>query len=288
MSLSNFICNNSLSGWLPVPRIEIAKPIGFASPLNPNGISHFVSTSDIFAEGNKVATRRMPLFIAEKIPQEFYSLDLRLEVLHYTNRAATSSRHARRGFHKPTHGTASIKTSPAAWPVSEIGYANPTGNTAPVVPRNPASRFDGGVDSQWGFVSEYGVHHETQQFLLDGMGSFFRTTYVDYFDGSTNSSQLLVIPRGACGTSGIPTRLSGISRQLRCGYFKFRLSIINPNNQRERMVGPTTGTMSIGYLRWPLERKFEQSIREGRGIAAVRAGSHEFTCWWNARTPGSI
>ena len=292
MSLSALLCGGGASApSIPCPRIEIVKPTSRAlSSLNPGGIDFFV-VPDFTVPGTarKVPTAKMPMLIADNISDLLLSLDLRLEVLHYTSyKAYANKRSTRRGYHKPTHGTVSVFTSPAMWPVSELAYANPTGNTAPVVGRLAASKFNGGVPADWAYVSEYGVTSFGQRFLLDGMGSFFFWEKATFrrpgFPNPTYTAPGLPIPRGARRARDFPSDLSGVTRRLRNGYFQFRYSIVDPADPRRRLTGPHTTSMVIGPMSWPLLRNYEDSQWHQRAVNDPTVVSPiVLTCYWNSR-----
>lgn len=287
MLISSLLCNGQSGVGIPEPRIEIARLSNIDKQLNPNHVNYFIVPTDSPPNTNKLGTATMLLFIAEQIPQELFSYDLRLEVLHYTKTAGSRDRIGRRGFHKPTHGTSSTQSSPAAWPITEYSYAHPSGNYTHMAARNPASRYNGGVDPYWGFVSEYSVTSHGQRFYLDGMGSFFMFTSVKYWNDGAEYSAEFPVPRGRLGASKTPGKLNGVSRMFGSGYFKFRLSIASPENSRERIYGPTTETMTIGPVRWPFMRMFELSAREGRTSVEAFPKGLRYSCWWSERVPGT-
>jgi len=263
---------------LPVPHITLGGLLN-SGPLqlhNPAGVD-FTRLHD----GTKMALAKCPVFTALEVPEAALAFDLRLELLWFRKERRKAHGGGANGYRHPTHGIP-----------SDAGLASPTGGS-PVAPVLPVSRFRGGDPANLGpRVSEWSVTKVGQRFFIDTLGLYFVRTAVSYMTtagGGAGNTTNLFVPSfiRASGLSADP-RGFGYASMYRPNYFKFRYSIQDPNDERARLTGPTSGTIVCAHAVHPFVQNAAATAANGYTSLEIDTGFNpdQANCWFETRLPG--
>lgn len=268
---------------LPVPRIYLVAPNKARAGANPNNID-FTEMLD----GAQVRMESMPYLSASEIPKELFARDLRLELLRYSvKKGSTAQKRGRSGYKHPSHEVP-----------NGIGWLGLTGAT-PVAPPLPSSKHRGGsrantlgTSNAQRMTTEWAVANADSSFLIDTLGDFYTPSFVQFNSGGLGSLPLEVhVPsdRAARGFTA-PRNLFGYGATYRPNYFKFRFSVSDPTDPRNRITGPTGDTFVMAPSVHPFIQDVAASELNGTTVVIVnrRFDSKRYNVWMNTRLPGGV
>jgi hypothetical protein len=261
---------------LPVPRIYLVAPNKARVGANPAAVTYTVAIG-----GEKLQMQSMPYLSASEIPKELFDRDLRLELLRYSvKKGSTAQKRGRSGYKHPTH----LVTDGPAW----LGHSGAT----PVAPSLPTSKHRGGSSaSGLRMTTEWAIASADSSFLIDTLGDFYYPSLVSYFDTVGNNPQLAVhIPSDTASRGySAPRQVFGYSPKYRPNYFRFRFSVSDPTDPRNRIVGPYSETVVMA----PSVHPFIQDVAATQtlGRVAVKVNSNfnplVYNTWLETRLPGT-
>ena len=263
---------------LPVPHITLGGLLN-SGPLqlhNPSGVDY-----TRLHDGSTMILAKCPVFSALEVPEAALALDLRLELLWFRKERRKTHGGGANGYRHPTHG---IPGDP--------GLASPTGGS-PVAPVLPMSRFRGGDPANLGpRVSEWSVTKVGQQFFIDTLGLYFVRYPVNYMTtggGGAGTTVGLFVPSfgRTCGIAA-DQKGFGYASVYRPNYFKFRYSIQDPNDERARLTGPTSGTIACAHAVHPFVQNAAATAANGYTSLELDTGfdPDRANCWFETRLPG--
>jgi len=267
---------NTPSGLiLPVPSIQLA------SPRDPQLAAYNPSQAEftVAINGDKLLMRRMPIISVLDVPAQAFDLDLRLELLWYTNRNRKANGGGVSGYKHPSHSLVDAPLSPTG--------------AAPIAPVLPNSRFRGGNRQQMGIntVSEWTIKYNTQRFFIDTLGLFYTQGLINYNDAGGGASQTMYIPSCRAANGGYNSNLGGFgySAQYRPNYFRFRFSVQDPNDTRARITGPVSQTITMANAVHPFIQ--DQIATQATGFTVLGISSYfqadMFNVWFETRLPSN-
>jgi len=260
---------------LPVPHVVLAKQLGDnqLSALNPNS-NPFTYTTN----GDKLLLSRTPLVTVMDIPADLLKLDLRLELLWFRKERKNSHGGGGNGYRHPSH-----------FLTGDATLDSPTGANwqAPVLPN---SRFRGGTQvNVSGRVSEWFVKYVGQKFFIDTLGHYFEFQKVNYVDssGAGNTIKLYAPTFKAASSKNSSQHTFGYSAMYRPNYFQLRYSVADPNDPRNRLVGPTSKTIVCAALHHPFRHNAAASATYGLVCNDINPSfkEAELNCWFGTRLP---
>ena len=267
---------------LPVPRVYLVAPSKARAGANPNGIDYME-----MLDAAQVRVQSMPYLSASEIPKELFARDLRLELLRYSvKKGSTTQKRGRSGYKHPTHEV----TNGAGW----LGLSGATPVAAPL----PLSKHRGGsratttgAPNSQRMTTEWSVADADASFLIDTLGDFYMPGSVFYNTAAGPSGGLLNVhvpsDRAARGFAS-PRNVFGYAAAYRPNYFKFRFSVSDPTDPRNRITGPTGDT----FVMAPSVHPFIQDIAASQtaGFVVVRLNDRfdpkAYNVWMNTRLPG--
>jgi hypothetical protein len=265
------------SAMLPVPRILLSNPLKSGGARNPNGIDYTLAK-----DGQKLFMRSMPLFTAIEIPEALFAMDLRLELVRYSSRHHNNAKpRGHDGYKHPTHNN----TDGAGW--------NSHCGATPVATNLPNSKFRGGLNAEASrSITEWSVTSSTQSFLIDTLGDFYTLDNILYRDTSGNNQFItMYVPSDRSANGGQTARGTfGYSARHRPNYFKFRFSVADPSNDRQRITGAETDT----FVMAPYVHPFVQDVVSSQAFQQTNISIDPnfsptvFNVWLRTRLPGGV
>ena len=259
---------------LPVPHITLASPRDpRLAAYNPPAVDFTLP-----ADGSmKFFMRRMPIFTAMDIPDFALTMDLRLELLWY-RRERRNRGGGNNGYRHPAHH-----------PTTVPDVDSPLG-IAPVASPIAGSRFRGGIpNNKPGCVSEWSITKVGQRFFIDSLGHQMKFYPVNFIDNAGAPQQIKLICPSFLGanSSNASQHGFGYAAKYRPNYFQFRYSVADPNDVRNRLIGPVSETIVCAHHIHPFVHNATASAATGLTCNDIHSQfkDSELNCWFATRLP---